>query len=48
MNYRFATSKAHVTRLGGRVEELARDEGLIAKSTLEFKGNIDLEKVKAV
>ena len=47
MNYHFTTSKAHVTRLGGRVEELVKDEGLIAKSNLPFKGNIDIEKVKA-
>ena len=47
MNYHFTTSKAHVTRLGGRVEELVKDEGLIVKSDLPFKGNIDLDKVKA-
>ena len=47
MNYHFTTSKAHVTRLGGKVEELIRDEGLVTKSTLPFKGNIDLDKVKA-
>ena len=47
MNYHFTTSKAHVTRLGAHVEELIKDEGLIAKSTLPFKGNIDLDKVKA-
>lgn len=47
MNYHFTTSKAHVTRLGGHVEELVKDEGLIAKSNLPFKGNIDLDKVKA-
>lgn len=47
MNYHFTTSKAHVTRLGGHVEELVKDEGLIAQSTLPFKGNIDLDKVKA-
>ncbi len=47
MNYHFTTSKAHVTRLGARVEELIRDEGLIAQSTLPFKGNIDLDKVRA-
>ncbi len=46
MNYHFTTSKAHVTRLGARVEELVRDEGLIGKSTLPFKGNIDLDKVR--
>ena len=47
MNYHFTTSKAHVTRLGGRVEELVKDEGLVVKSTLPFKGNIDLNKMKA-
>ncbi len=47
MNYHFTTSKAHVTRLGGKVEELIRDEGLVVKSTLPFKGNIDIDKMKA-
>ncbi len=47
MNYHFTTSKAHVTRLGGHVEELIKDEGLIGKSTLPFKGDIDLDKVRA-
>ena len=47
MNYHFTTSKAHVTRLGGTVEELVRDEGLVTKSDLSFKGNIDLDKMKA-
>ena len=47
MNYHFTTSKAHVTRLGGTVEELVCDEGLVTKSDLPFKGNIDLDKMKA-
>ena len=47
MNYHFTTSKAHVTRLGGHVVELVKDEGLIAKSTLPFKGDIDMDKVRA-
>lgn len=47
MNYHFTTSKAHVTRLGGHVEELIRDEGLVPKSNLPFKGNIDLDKLRA-
>ena len=47
MNYHFTTSKAHVTRLGGRVEELIKDEGLVTKSDLPFKGDIDLEKLRA-
>ena len=47
MNYHFTTSKAHVTRLGGKVEELVIDEGLKVSSTCQFKGNIDLDKFKA-
>ena len=47
MNYHFTTAKAHITRVGGRVEELVKDEGLISKSNLPFKGNIDLEKLEA-
>ena len=47
MNYHFTTSKAHVTRLGGHVEELVKEEGLVTKSNLPFKGNIDLDKVRA-
>ena len=47
MNYHFTTAKAHITRVGGRVEELVKDEGLVSKSTLPFKGNIDLEKLEA-
>ena len=46
MNYHFTTAKAHITRLGGHVEELVKDEGLISKSDLPFKGDIDLKKVK--
>lgn len=46
MNYHFTTAKAHITRLGGRVEELVKDEGLVSKSDLPFKGDIDLDKVK--
>ncbi len=48
MNYHFTTSKAHVTRLGGRVEELVKDEGLVVKSDLPFKGDIDMNKVRAM
>ena len=45
MNYHFTTAKAHITRLQGRVEELVKDEGLVSKSDLPFKGNIDLDKL---
>jgi len=47
MNYHFTTAKAHITRLGGHVEELVSDAGLISKSDLPFKGNIDLDKLEA-
>ena len=47
MNYHFTTAKAHITRRGGRVEELVKDEGLESVSDLPFKGDIDLEKLEA-
>lgn len=47
MNYHFSTSKAHVLRSGGRVEELLCEEGLKVSSESPFKGNMDLGKLKA-
>ena len=47
MNYHFTTAKAHITRLGGHVEELVKDEGLVSQSDLPFKGDIDLDKLEA-
>ncbi|MCD8116660.1 MAG: tryptophanase [Oscillospiraceae bacterium] len=47
MNYHFTTAKAHITRVGGRVEELVKKEGLEPKSDLPFKGDIDLEDLEA-
>ena len=47
MNYHFTTAKAHITRLGGRVEELVKKEGLVSHSDLPFKGDIDLEALEA-
>ena len=45
MNYHFTTTKAHITRLGGSVEELVIDEGVKITSDFPFKGNFDLEKL---
>ena len=47
MNYHFTTAKAHVTRNGGHVEELVKDEGLETESDLPFKGDMDLDKLRA-
>ena len=47
MNYHFTTAKAHITRLGGHVEELVKKEGLEPISDLPFKGDIDIEAVEA-
>ncbi|MDR0474490.1 MAG: tryptophanase [Treponema sp.] len=41
MNYHFTTSKAHITCMGGAVEELINDEGLKVQSSKPFKGDID-------
>ena len=46
MNYHFTTTKAHITRLGGYVEELVIDEGVRITSDYPFKGNFDLEKLE--
>ena len=48
MNYHFTTSKAHVYLNGGTVEEIIIDEGLNITSEYPFKGNMDVEKLKAL
>lgn len=48
MNYHFTTSKAHVYLNGGIVEEIIIDEGLNITSEYPFKGNMDVEKLKAL
>ncbi|MDR0497007.1 MAG: tryptophanase [Treponema sp.] len=45
MNYHFTTSKVHITRLGGAVEELIGSEGLKIKSDKPFKGDMDIGKL---
>ena len=48
MNFHFTTTKAHIELAGGRVVELFTDEGLKIKSDCPFKGNIDIDKLKAL
>ena len=48
MNYHFTTAKAHISRLGAEVEEIVIDEGLVAKSDHPFKGDIDIDKLRAL
>jgi tryptophanase len=48
MNYHFTTSKAHVTLNSGSVEEIVIDEGLKVNSEHPFKGNINIDKLKAL
>ena len=45
MNYHFTTTKAHITVMGGSVEEIISDEGLKIQSNAPFKGDIDIEKL---
>jgi len=45
MNYHFTTTKAHITIMGGSVEEIISDEGLKIKSSAPFKGDIDIGKL---
>jgi len=46
MNYHFTTTKAHITLMGGTVEEIIKDEGLKIDSTEPFKGDMDIDKLK--
>ena len=45
MNYHFTTTKAHIMRNGGSVEEIISDKGLEIQSSEPFKGNIDIDKL---
>lgn len=46
MNYHFTTALAHITEVGGIIEELLCDHALILQSDHPFKGNIDTEKLE--
>ena len=45
MNYHFTTTKAHIMRNGGTVEEIIGDVGLQVQSDAPFKGDIDIDKL---
>lgn len=46
MNFHFTTTKAHITRQGGKVVELIDKKGLLPQSDNPFKGNFDLKALK--
>ena len=48
MNFHFTTTKAHITRLGGAVEELIVKEGLAPANDCPFKGNFDIPRLEAL
>ena len=48
MNFHFTTTKAHITRVGGRVEELIVPEGLQPVNDCPFKGDFDLPRLEAL
>ena len=48
MNYHFTTTKEHMMINGGTVLEIFKDKALKIKSTEPFKGEIDIDKLKAV
>lgn len=48
MNYHFTTTKAHIVLNGGSVEELFIDEALNVESDNPFKGNMDIDKLRAL
>ncbi|MBQ8723113.1 MAG: tryptophanase, partial [Opitutales bacterium] len=48
MNFHFTTTKAHITRVGGSVEELIVPEGLEPINDCPFKGNFDIPRLEAL
>lgn len=48
MNYHFTTTKAHIEINGGTLHEIYTDEALKVKSDHPFKGNMDIDKLKAL
>jgi tyrosine phenol-lyase len=46
MNFHFTTTRAHIERVGGRVEELIVDDAYKIDSTNPFKGNMDIKKLE--
>ncbi len=48
MNFHFTTTKAHITRMGGSVEELIIAEGLEPINDCPFKGNFDIPRLEAL
>jgi tryptophanase len=45
MNYHFTTTKAHISRMGGIIEEIVGDEAYKINSTEPFKGNMNIDKL---
>ena len=45
MNYHFTTTRAHIMRNGGTVEEVISDAGIEVSSSHPFKGNVDIAKL---
>ena len=48
MNYHFTTTKEHMEINGGKIFEIYGDEAIKIKSDDPFKGNIDIDKFKAL
>ncbi len=48
MNYHFTTTRAHIMTCGGSVVELNLADALEINSTNPFKGNFDIDKLKAL
>jgi len=48
MNYHFTTTKAHISARGGIVDEIYSEEAININSECNFKGDIDMGKLKAL
>ena len=45
-NYHFPSTRVHVELVGSRIHDLVPDDSFVPKGTAQFKGNIDIEKLK--
>ncbi len=48
MNYHFTTTLAHIELNGGKIVEIVVDDAYNIKSDCQFKGNLDISKLRAV
>ncbi len=48
MNYHFTTTRSHIVRNGGSIEEFLCEEGYEVNNECLFKGNLDIDRLKGL